>query len=208
MSIFVSEPARPGPARLPAALRKRAAAKVAATEHMHAVASRHEAEAEHDTVADKQAARRAVSNYQQGAGQAATPELPYLPVAHLTGEKIISVPSSATLADAQALMERHGIHHLAVLHEQQVAGLIDVAWLLERRLKAARGADEQLSGSTLPAFITVTPETDAHELARQMLGHQISSALVLDTDSRATGLVTATDYLRLYAQRAQKHESI
>ncbi|QCF25913.1 CBS domain-containing protein [Hydrocarboniclastica marina] len=209
MSIFVSEPARPGPQRLPPALRRRAAARVAASEPMHATASQLDTEAARHHVIEEQAAKRAASRYRDEAGHEALPEIPYLPVAHLSGQTIIDLSSGSTLEEAQGLMEQHGIHHLVVLHEGAVAGLIDLAWVLEQRLKVVnQAAQSHLHALTLPAFITVTPETDAHELARQMLGYRIASALVVDPDNQAIALVTATDYLRLYAQRTQKHESI
>ncbi|MEP4464904.1 CBS domain-containing protein, partial [Marinobacter alexandrii] len=57
----------------------------------------------------------------------------------------------------------------------------------------------------LPAFLTASPETDAHQLARLMLAHQLNAALVVGPDGKASGIVTSTDYLRLYAS-ASRHE--
>jgi CBS domain-containing protein len=57
----------------------------------------------------------------------------------------------------------------------------------------------------LPAFLTASPETDAHQLARLMLAHQLNAALVVDARGAAAGIVTSTDYLRLYAN-AGRHE--
>ena len=46
---------------------------------------------------------------------------------------------------------------------------------------------------------------DAHQLARLMLAHQLNAALVVDAKGAASGIVTSTDYLRLYAS-AGRHQ--
>lgn len=89
----------------------------------------------------------------------------------------------------------------------EVAGLIDETWLL-RQSREGVGKAATLSGCELPSFITVTPETDAHQLAQQMLGHELSAALVIDRNNQPAGIITGTDFLRLYADGHPLHTTI
>ena len=60
----------------------------------------------------------------------------------------------------------------------------------------------------LPAFLTASPETDAHQLARLMLAHQLNAALVVDKKGSPTGIITSTDYLKLYANAGRQEGSV
>lgn len=209
MSIFVSEPARPGPQRLPEALRNRRVNEAEVAGATQSISSRSVTEDGSSQSDELLLARRAAAGYAQEAAGAASSESPYLPVSQLVVQGVFTVDSSASLDEAKALMSQHGIHHLVVLHDGLVAGLVDLGWILERQVQrqAAAARPGTLVDEILPAFITASPETDAHELAHQMLGYQINSAIVINQKNQAIGMVTATDYLRLYAQRSQTYES-
>ena len=113
----------------------------------------------------------------------------------------VSVDALTSLADALDIMDERGVSHLVVTAEGNVAGLVELRWLLawlnNNRTAAAESA---LVNLELPAFLTASPETDAHQLARLMLAHQLNAALVIAPDGRPSGIVTSTDYLRLYAE--------
>lgn len=205
MPIFVSEPARPGPQRLPETLRRRRVTETGDIAESHSTAP-HQYTSFESASPDQRLARRAASGYQKEAAENLSPDQPYLPVSQIVLGNIVTVQASARFSDARAEMLQHGIHHLVVVHEGTVVGLVDMTWILEREL--LKGGESLLGDELLPSFITATPETDAHDLARQMLGYQIPSAIVIDQRNQATGVVTATDYLRLYAQKNAMHEAI
>lgn len=204
MPIFVSEPARPGPQRLPETMRRRRVTETDEIAESHSTAPQQHTHFE-GASPDQRLARRAASGYQKEAAEHLSLDQPYLPVSQIVLGGTVAVQVSASFADARAEMLQHGIHHLVVLHEGAVVGLVDMTWVLEKELLRAGGL---LGDEVLPSFITATPETDAHDLARQMLGYQIPSAIVIDQRNQATGVVTATDYLRLYAQKNAMHEAI
>ena len=77
-----------------------------------------------------------------------------------------------------------------------------LAWLHETDANAMSASFVNIE---LPAFLTSSPETDAHQLARLMLAHQLNAALVVDERGQSAGIVTSTDYLKLYAN-ASRHE--
>lgn len=208
MAIYVSEPARPGPQRLPEVLRKRRVNEARKLSGAPAARPGSETGPETRALADQSLARRAARGYEEeAAADRPDPELAYLPVSQLVAHGVFSLDSRASVEQARTEMARHGIKHLVILHEGVLAGLIDLNWLLLQQLRAGSAAVE-LAALTLPSFITATPETDAHELARQMLGYQIDAAVIIDQDNQVTAVATATDYLRLYAQNSLVRESI
>ncbi|MGM0952408.1 MAG: CBS domain-containing protein [Pseudomonadota bacterium] len=210
MSIHVSEPGRPQGTRLPAAFRSRQVESVTELTESGAISPSH-SEA---TDAEFQQAAHSGGNRQQKAlqeyGAAAGGEIPeervYLPVSEICSPAIYSASAMASVAEAMDVMETNGVHHLVVLAEDNVAGLIDLRWLLSwLHEHTSEAIHKSLTNIELPSFLTASPETDAHQLARLMLAHNLNAALVVDAKGKPKGIVTSTDYLKLYAS-ASKHQ--
>lgn len=206
MSIFVSEPGRPVETRLPETVRGR---RVDALEGIREIKKHdpHYDEANDPAFLNaKQAtARRAFAEYGEASDDQHDADRHYLPVAKICSSSLFTLPASSTMDDALTKMDDHGIQHLVILAEGTVAGLVDLRWLLtwlHENQASPRG--QSFTHIELPAFLTATPETDAHHVARLMLAHQLSAALVMDRKGEAVGLVTSTDYLRLYADISSK----
>lgn len=207
MSIYVSEPGRPVGTRLPEVFRGRRVGDVTELTEAHNIDVSH---SETTDAEFQQAARsgrhRAIEEY--GAAAAGEPKerRAYLPVSQICTPALFSLPATATVADALDTMDEHGIHHIVITADGNVAGLVDLRWLLSWLHES--GTNPLNAGFVnieLPAFLTASPETDAHQLARLMLAHQLNAALVIDERGNPTGIVTSTDYLRLYAS-AGRHE--
>ena len=150
--------------------------------------------------------QRAIEEY--GATAAGEPKerRAYLPVSQICTPALNSVPATATIAEAMDAMDENGIHHIVITAEGNVAGLVDLRWLLAWLHETdANAMSASFVNIELPAFLTSSPETDAHQLARLMLAHQLNAALVVDEQGQSAGIVTSTDYLRLYAN-ASRHE--
>lgn len=207
MSIHVSEPGRPVGTRLPEVFRNRAVGNVTELEPEHAINPRRSDATDAEVInAQWSTRRRALEEYGQVTGQDADAEGSYLPASRLASTSLISLPASASLEEGLAAMNRHDIDHLAVTADQSVAGLVDRQWILNwGHDHPDQGLAESFSHIELPAFLTATPETDAHQLARLMLAHHLDAALLIDRDGTAIGIVTGTDFLRLYAE-ASRHE--
>lgn len=207
MSIFVSEPGRPVGTRLPEAFRARRVGDVTELTEIHSAnAGRSEATDAEFQVAANAGRYRALREYGAAAAGERREERPYLPVSGIASPALYWLPASATVAEALAVMDEHQVHHLVIMADDNVAGLIDLRWLLawlhDNEADAMR---HSLVHIELPAFLTASPETDAHQLARLMLAHQLNAALVIDEKGAVSGIVTSTDYLRLYAN-ASRHE--
>lgn len=210
MSIFVSEPGRPIETRLPESIRGR---RVDAVEDIPEIQKPRPGYNENTDPAFLHArqvtARRALEEYGDASAPESEPEADrtYLPVSRICSAGVYSMSASGTLDDALMEMDSHGVHHLVMLAENSVAGLIELKWLLGWiRENKANPASQTFTHIELPAFLTATPETDAHQLARLMLAHQLDAALVMERDGSPFGLVTSTDYLRLYAD-ISRHQS-
>lgn len=210
MSIFVTEPGRPLGTRLPEVFRNRRVGDVSELAESHPVTP---GESEATDAEFQQAARsgrhRALQEYGTAAAGERREQRPYLPgVANLR-------PGSAQRHRRQHRVGGPGdhgsarVHHLLVKAEEQVAGLIDQRWLLTwLHQQGPEAMAQQLVHIELPAFLTASPETDAHQVARLMLAHQLNAALVVNEGGQPQGIVTSTDYLRLYASAGQQEGSV
>lgn len=207
MSIHVSEPGRPVGTRLPEIFRGRRVSDVTELEESQRINVNHSetTDAEFQQAANS-GRHRALEEYGAAASGEHREQRPYLPVSRICTPMIVSVPAPTPLAEALDIMDERGVSHLVVTAEGNVAGLVELRWLLAW-LNDNRAAppESALVNLELPAFLTASPETDAHQLARLMLAHQLNAALIIAPDGRPAGIVTSTDYLRLYA-RAGRHE--
>ncbi|ERS10227.1 hypothetical protein Q667_02695 [Marinobacter sp. C1S70] len=214
MSIFVSEPGRPIGTRLPEAFRSRRVGDVTELSESEAISAEHseatDAEFQQAVHSGGGGSRfRALQEYGAAAAGERREERVYLPVADISSPAQFSVPASATVAEALDTMEEHGVHHLVVLADSNVAGLIDLRWLLSWiHEHSSEALDQSLIHIELPAFLTASPETDAHQLARLMLAHRLNAALVINAAGEPAGVVTSTDYLKLYANAGRQEGSV
>ena len=152
---------------------------------------------------------RALEEYGAAAAGEPKDQRPYLPVSSIYSPALYSLPASATVAEAITMMDEHSANHLVVTADTNVAGLVGQQWLLTwLHEHQANTMSQSLTYIELPAFLTAFPETDAHQLARLMLAHQLNAALVVDAQGEAIGVVTSTDYLRLYASVGGQQGSV
>ncbi|MBJ6138009.1 CBS domain-containing protein [Marinobacter litoralis] len=211
MSIHVSEPGRPIGTRLPEIFRNRTVGDVTELEASSALSNTHNeaTDAEFQQAANS-GRQRALQQYGTVAAGERKEERVYLPVSEIASPAQFTVPATATMAQALAVMEDNAVHHLAVISEDNIAGLIDFRWLLSWIYENPEEAQTQsLLNIELPAFLTAFPETDAHQLARLMLAHRLNAALIVDgTSGQPSGIVTSTDYLKLYANASRQEGAV
>ncbi|TBW59012.1 CBS domain-containing protein [Marinobacter halodurans] len=210
MPIFVTEPGRPQPTRLPEAARGQS---IGVVDELNESQPIHESRNEPvDPTRSRQqqaAVNRAMAEYGEQAQSDSDPAGSYLPVSRIASGTVFSLPAGATLVEGLKEMQRHDVHHLVITSENTVVGLVDNRWILNWLYQ--HRDDERLvrfAGVELPAFLTATPETDAHQLARLMLAHQLSAALVIGPENFPRGIVTNTDFLRLYAENSVQEGNV
>lgn len=207
MSIYVSEPGRPVGTRLPETFRARPVGDVTELAETKSInPGRSEATDAEFQQAANAGRYKALEEYGAAAAGERREDRAYLPVSRISSPALYSVQASATISQALSVMDEHQVHHLVIMAENNVAGLVDLRWLLGwLHEHDANAMTQSLVHIELPAFLTASPETDAHQLARLMLAHQLNAALVVDASGAAAGIVTSTDYLKLYASSG-RHE--
>ncbi|MBU2952517.1 CBS domain-containing protein [Marinobacter sp. F3R08] len=210
MSIFVSEPGRPVGTRLPEAFRARPVGDVTELAETQSInPGRSEATDAEFQQAANAGRYKALEEYGAAPAGERREDRPYLPVSSIASPTLYSVPASATISEALAEMDERQVHHLVILTEDNVAGLVDLRWLLGwLHEQEGNALNQSLVHIELPAFLTASPETDAHQLARLMLAHQLNAALVVDAKGLAAGIVTSTDFLRLYANAGRQEGTV
>lgn len=200
MSIHVSEPGRPIGTRLPEIFRNRRVRDVSEMRESAKINPEYSETTDAEFQAGVQAGKRKAQQYGRSAAGEPMEQRAYLPVSIMCVSGVPLVPATATVAEAMVAMGANQTHHLAVTVDNTIAGMVDEPWLLAWANEfPGQASDQSLATMELPAFLTAFPETDAHQLARLMLAHQLDAALIIDTAGEPVGIVTSIDYLRLYA---------
>jgi acetoin utilization protein AcuB len=111
-----------------------------------------------------------------------------------------SIGAEQPLASAQAVMQRHKIRHLPVLHDGRLVGLLtdrDVHFLellndVEPRLVT-------VSDAMASIVYAVTPDTQLDEVVIKMASRKCESAIVMQNE-RVVGIFTTVDVCRALAE--------
>lgn len=119
---------------------------------------------------------------------------------------VIVVEMTATIEEAQALMEEHNVRRLPVVDsEGHLVGIVSQGDLREAAaLKASvnpyapEATESWLTVEEImtPNPITVTPDTPIWQAAELMIEHKIGGLPVME-GSRLVGIVTTSDIMRL-----------
>lgn len=109
----------------------------------------------------------------------------------------ITIGPHALRAEALALMRSKRIHHMPVVENGKVVGLVTDGDLAE----LVAGADTKSTVRDLMRLkpFTVSPEALVEEVVRDMTTHKLGSAAVVVDNGRVVGMFTATDGLRAFA---------
>ncbi len=112
----------------------------------------------------------------------------------------VEVEKCLSLADAESLMRKHGIHHLPVMSGSKLIGAVSHQDLLTARLQMGPDAE----GETLEAIcdagcLTVHSTSPVHEVAKRMIAQRADNAVVTD-GGFVVGVFTSTDALKVLVQ--------
>lgn len=200
MSIHVSEPGRPIGTRLPEIFRSRRVGDVSEVREGAKVNPEYSETTDAEFQAGVQAGKRKAEQYGRSTAGEPIEQRAYFPVSIMCVSGVTSVPATITVMEALTAMGDNHTRHVTVTVDNVIAGMVDELWLRAWANEFQdKAADQRLAAIELPAFLTAFPETDAHQLARLMLAHQLDAALIIDNGGRPVGIVTSVDYLRLYA---------
>ena len=121
---------------------------------------------------------------------------------------VVTVPSTATVADALDMLNAHTIRHLPVVDGGKVVGILS-----DRDLRLAmtgRPDETSVSDVLTPDPLTVSSGDIVERAARILVDHNVGCVPVVD-DGELVGIVTASDLLRSYVELVggrEKHARI
>ena len=127
------------------------------------------------------------------------------PVNRLMTEAVLSVDVSSPVSEALRLFAEYPVHHLPVVREQTLVGMLSSADVMKLdcflpKNGASRHGyiDQRFSIETLmrhPA-ISVQPHQPAEDAARLMVTHAIHALPVVDIQDHLLGIITTTDMMQ------------
>lgn len=121
----------------------------------------------------------------------------------MTGE-FVRARAEMTAAEALILLRRvaHAVETLTALFVLDSTGRLSGVVTLRALLTAAPG--QQLNGILDARMVSVTPETDQEEVARQVSQYDLLSIPVVAEDGRMLGVVTVDDVLDVLVQEGSE----
>ncbi len=109
-----------------------------------------------------------------------------------------TVGAEQTLSHAAAVMKKHDIRHLPVLHGGKLVGIVSDRDL--RLLESLPDVSPTLitvSDAMTTSVYAVSPETPIHEVVRNMAAHKYGSAVVMQGD-KVVGIFTTVDVCKAF----------
>ncbi len=121
-------------------------------------------------------------------------------VFEIMSDRVAAIEPTASAATARQMMRTKGIHHLVVLRDGTLEGIISSRDIPDAATRGRRGgqAVEELMQRDV---VTVGPNSTVAKAANVMTGHSIGS-LVVTTRGQMAGIVTVSDLLTLVAHGA------
>ncbi len=115
---------------------------------------------------------------------------------------LITVPPSATLAEARTLMHDHRIHHIPVIDDGKLTGLVTLTNVLAATDSFLRDPKNRIHANEIiveDAMVQEVATVDLHASLRQAAlfieKHKIGCLPVMDNE-KLVGIITDTDFRR------------
>ncbi len=123
----------------------------------------------------------------------------------IMSQRPVTVTLDDRVADAQRLLKRYGIHHLLVVDDRQLIGVVTDRDLLKHvspfidklteRPQDVATLQRRVHQVMTRRPVTVGPDVTAREAAQWMWAHALSCLPVVDAENRPIGIVTRSDML-------------
>ncbi|MCY7364631.1 MAG: CBS domain-containing protein [Frankiaceae bacterium] len=136
------------------------------------------------------------------AGSATPDRLGGLVAADVMTGPVVSVDTSALVADAIRLMRTHGVRHLPVVENGRFLGLVDDRLVAHALLTASgHGApeDQAVSAATMHYVPQAAPTTPMPRVANLLRHSRTDAVVVVDDSGRLLGIVTTVDVVSAVA---------
>jgi acetoin utilization protein AcuB len=133
-----------------------------------------------------------------------------IPVRHYMTPMPETIDEHASLDEAKQRMYVLGVHHLPVVHEGKLTGILSQRdALLAESLGVAASGQLPVSRVMTAVVFTCGPNAHVEAVAREMAIHHYGSAIVVEPDhpSQIVGVFTTTDALRALADIIEKQSA-
>lgn len=139
-----------------------------------------------------------------------------LNVSDLMSGNVVTIDHDDTLDVAEELMRAGHIHHLPVVQEGRLIGMLAHSDILKAQVSIfadlSAAEDRALKGRIMVREVmsksvkTATPETSASQAARTLASHDYSSLPII-SDDKVVGIITERDFLDLVVRALESEES-
>jgi CBS domain-containing membrane protein len=126
---------------------------------------------------------------------------------------LVTVPPSATLAEARTLMQQHNIHHLPVTEGKSLVGLLTLTNVLAATDSFLRDSRNRIHANEITvsdAMVKDVATVDINARLRQaalfLEKHQIGCLPVMD-EGDLVGIITDTDFVAVAINLLEQIES-
>lgn len=125
------------------------------------------------------------------------PHPAYRPIS-LQKEKLITIDFYQTIEDGFKLMKEHSVHHLIVLQNSKVYGVVSDRELYETwgQFGVEKASLRSIGHSCAPAP-TLSPQSLLKNAVEQMIEQRCSGVCIADHDGRPLGVITTTDMVQI-----------
>jgi len=121
-------------------------------------------------------------------------------VFEVMSEQVAAIGPDASAAEARQLMRSRGIHHLAVMRDGVLEGVVSDRDIPDEATSGRRGG-QAVSRLMHTAVVTVGRNVLVSKAANLMAGRSIGSLIVTER-GRVVGIVTVSDLLQLIGEGA------
>jgi acetoin utilization protein AcuB len=121
-----------------------------------------------------------------------------------------TIDEHTSLSDAKDRMFELGVHHLPVLHEGKLTGILSHRDIAVAESLTSTSATKILVRDVMTAIVfSCGPNAHVEAVAREMAAHHYGSAIVVDPahPTQIVGVFTTTDALRALADIIDKHSA-
>ena len=131
---------------------------------------------------------------------------------------VITVPLTATLAEARTLMQENRFHHLPVVNDSgDFVGLLTQTDVLAATDSILRDAENRLRAKSIPIedvmvrnVVTISPDASLRQAALFLEKYRIGCLPVV-TDGKLVGIITDTDFVAVainLLEQLEEHEPV
>jgi acetoin utilization protein AcuB len=116
-------------------------------------------------------------------------------------KRLVTVGPEDSVANARALLEKYGIHHLPVVKDQRLVGIVT-----DRDVRSAPSKTKSVATIMTSKPLVIDPDTFVDEAARRLRRHRIGALPVVE-HGRLVGILTVADVLDAFVDLSGVREA-